>query len=589
MKQMDYRGILILLLCVLAQTVRADWTTVWSEDFDDEEYVAARVLNESKGWVIVTCSLVANSNNSTKCLRIGKPDETGSATTCAIGVVGHLILTFNYKRSTQNYSSFSVSVTEGTISEAQKSFSLSDDSYNSATFNIINATESTKIIFSGSIGGVLIDNIVVQADVASSNTVEAPTFSLTNYYYPTAQLLTMDCETEGATIYYTTDGSTPTDESTLYESAITISEPQTVKAIAYKDETASAVTSADYYVGSCLFVDEFSEETDGYKVLTSSYQVDKLDIGRSAILTFRLRGRTASSSATLNLSENYTALGSNQTRPISGLQELTPTQGEWTLYTYPVPMQFPNSTVTVTISSSNCNLDNVLLVTPQTITLDQDAAGNSALLESHIGEIVDVATRRTLRGGIWNTLCLPFDVYRGDLYTAIGVAQGVTMTTYSSCSDNVMTFSDVGGGTVAAGTPFLMKCDRDSVNPTFRAVTIKTATPQSVLYNGVSFKGCFGPTPLNTDGTDLFLGTDNFLYSPASGTNTLGGLRAYIHFEGADPARLVLSFEDSPTMIRERVAERRDNAPAVYTLQGQRVAKPMRGLYVSEGKKFVVK
>jgi len=587
MKQMDYRGILILLLCVLAQTVRADWTTVWSEDFDDKTIAGLRAAD----WDISYGGISNNANNSTSCLRIGRDDSDGSATTPGIGIVGNLKLTFNYVRNTSYTTTFTINVIGGgAINEAQKQFTLTDNTYQSVTFNITNAVEATKIVFSVNYGGiVLIDNIVVQADVTSSNTVEAPTFSLTNYYYPTAQLLTMDCETGGASIYYTTDGSAPTDESTLYEGAITISEPQTVKAIAYKDETASAVTSADYYVGSCLFVDEFSEETDGYKVLTSSYQVDKLDIGRSAILTFRLRGRTASSSATLNLTENYTALGSNQTRPISGLQELTPTQGEWTLYTYPVPMQFPNSTVTVTISSSNCDLDNVLLVTPQTITLDQDATGNSALLESHIGEIVDVATRRTLRGGIWNTLCLPFDVYRGDLYTAIGVAQGVTMTTYSSCSDNVMTFSDVGGGTVAAGTPFLMKCDRDSVNPTFRAVTIKTATPQSVLYNGVSFKGCFGPTPLNTDGTDLFLGTDNFLYSPASGTNTLGGLRAYIHFEGADPARLVLSFEDSPTMIRERVAERRDNAPAVYTLQGQRVATPMRGLYVSEGKKFVVK
>ena len=47
----------------------------------------------------------------------------------------------------------------------------------------------------------------------------------------------------GAEIHYTTDGSTPTAESTLYSEAFTLSDTATVKAIAIKDGESSEVAS----------------------------------------------------------------------------------------------------------------------------------------------------------------------------------------------------------------------------------------------------------------------------------------------------------------------------------------------------------
>lgn len=59
--------------------------------------------------------------------------------------------------------------------------------------------------------------------------------------------VTINCATDGAKIYYTTDGSDPTNDSTLYEEAFTISATTTVKAIAVKDNwTASGVVSETY-------------------------------------------------------------------------------------------------------------------------------------------------------------------------------------------------------------------------------------------------------------------------------------------------------------------------------------------------------
>lgn len=62
--------------------------------------------------------------------------------------------------------------------------------------------------------------------------------------------VTMTCDTASATIYYTTDGTTPSAESTAYSEAITLTETTTFKAIAVKEGSADShvVTEECEYV-----------------------------------------------------------------------------------------------------------------------------------------------------------------------------------------------------------------------------------------------------------------------------------------------------------------------------------------------------
>lgn len=80
-------------------------------------------------------------------------------------------------------------------------------------------------------------------------TVATPTFSVASGEVENGTSVTITCATEGAKIYYTTDGSAPTVASTEYTAAISITEEVTIKAIAVKAEmNDSAVASVSYTI-----------------------------------------------------------------------------------------------------------------------------------------------------------------------------------------------------------------------------------------------------------------------------------------------------------------------------------------------------
>jgi len=91
--------------------------------------------------------------------------------------------------------------------------------------------------------GMTIENYVTECAA-----VEAPTFSVAAGTYNEAQSVELSCATENATIRYTTDGSVPSKTSgTVYNNtAITIDQSMTLKAIAYKGDDESDVAEAAY-------------------------------------------------------------------------------------------------------------------------------------------------------------------------------------------------------------------------------------------------------------------------------------------------------------------------------------------------------
>ena len=91
-------------------------------------------------------------------------------------------------------------------------------------------------------------SLVATAKYVINTPPDAPKFSLAAGTYQSVQTVTMTCATSGASIYYTTDGSTPTVASTLYTAPITLDKTTTLKAVAVKSTLYSSVTSAAYTI-----------------------------------------------------------------------------------------------------------------------------------------------------------------------------------------------------------------------------------------------------------------------------------------------------------------------------------------------------
>ena len=113
------------------------------------------------------------------------------------------------------------------------------------------ATGDKDITFttSGDAGNLGFKSLTITYASGGSTTVATPTFTPAEGTYSSTQTVTISCETSGATIYYTTDGTIPTTSSTTYSAAISVSSTTTIKAIAAKsDMTTSDMASATYTI-----------------------------------------------------------------------------------------------------------------------------------------------------------------------------------------------------------------------------------------------------------------------------------------------------------------------------------------------------
>jgi|GEM_PF-700114 len=257
------------------------------------------------------------------------------------------------------------------LSNAPVTFTVSSGSGLIATSSTGSPTYSSSVSLRTTANGqalvylqdanVGLDTITVTAGTAipvlfSETNLPAPVqFSAANGTYYSPQAETLISATAGAAIYYTTNGSTPTTNSTLYTGAINVSAPTVINAIAVKNGIVSTVGSVTLNVINPVLT-----------IVSGNNQM--LFPGITAPLVFQISNTNGL--ALTNLPVSFSAsgtglIGTNSAGPFSSSNQiLSDTNGQIQIYVL-MPTPATNFAVTATVGPTNaqtnvvCNVNAV--------------------------------------------------------------------------------------------------------------------------------------------------------------------------------------------------------------------------------------
>lgn len=186
--------------------------------------------------------------DATKGIQLGsknKPTKSYSLSTS--GFTGNTIksITVNSSIASGGDATLTVSVGGTNVINAQTLTTTATD-YSAENLNVtgdvaISWTCTTKAFYIKSIS-------ITYATAQGVVVVTAPTFTPEGGKYTEAQTVTLKAD-DGCTIYYTIDGTTPSDESTKYTDPIQVDKTTTIKAVAIDgDDNKSSIVSATYTI-----------------------------------------------------------------------------------------------------------------------------------------------------------------------------------------------------------------------------------------------------------------------------------------------------------------------------------------------------
>lgn len=269
------------------------------------------------------------------------------------------------------------------------------------------------------------------------------------------------------------------------------------------------------------------------------------------------------------------------------------------VYTFVVP--YTTSYLQVIVNTFT--LGNILYIYD-----NKDIRPTIANYHGHSVDFADLRVRTLYRDGVWNTLCLPFNVsdlsdtcLKGATLMELGNSSGCN--TGFDATTGTLTLDFVPASSIEAGHAYLVKWETtgDPIeDPWFENVTVVDENPENqkvVSQDGsVTFVGSYCPvTFTGGDRSVLYLGSNSNLYFPAA-DRTMGAFRAYfrLNLNAASKVKaFVLNFnEDDADGINSLTP---DPSPRTgeewYTLDGRKLnEKPSKGgIYIHNGRKEVLK
>lgn len=206
--------------------------------------------------------------------------------------------------------------------------------------------------------------------------------------------------------------------------------------------------------------------------------------------------------------------------------------------------------------------------------------------------------KRYLSASQWRAMSLPYNLDEEQTTKLFGKGAKITTLTSVVRDDQKKTLSISFGpvNSIEANKPYLVKVAADRQEFVLEGVSLDVDkfTSTSVNINGVRFVST-APAEDGTDRTELPMNayylSNNVFYPHKNNKVTIKAGLCYMVL-GAEAAAkgYSLNFQNedgSVTGIQEIPAARENKAMEIYTLQGVRVLRPGKGIYIVNGKKMV--
>lgn len=217
-------------------------------------------------------------------------------------------------------------------------------------------------------------------------------------------------------------------------------------------------------------------------------------------------------------------------------------------------------------------------------------------------EDVNVVVSRTIKGGEWSTICLPFAMDANQIAEAFGSAEIADFASWTSESDDTY---DVAGITLEfesvdameANHPYIIKVGSDIESFRVDGVTIEPEeAPKYSVGRSSRTKGTFYGTYTKTvvPEENLFLSGNKFWYSV--GTTNMKGFRGYFelrdvldaYYEEA-PVKINLTVDGTTAISNIDLVKSSNNE--IFSVNGIKMGNDMnrlnKGIYIVNGKKIV--
>ena len=644
---MKRKHIKMLLFCSLLLIVQATWADgvkhlAFLETFDvtsgtggndnqfNDNIGSSKIQCDQEGWSSTKCG------GANQCLKFGTGSEDGICTTPQIILFGKQgVLYFDAAGWASGQKTLEITANEGVTFQESTTFDLTAAKWQRSIaihFTLESATY-LQLTFKGRRG--FLDNIRVEEDVTAIN---APTLPDEYLFWPkTTETATTNITlipSDSTTVYYTTDGTEPSETNGNIATLTTnfmITGTTTVKARAYYQGIASDLVSKTYTEGETVnSITAFKAKNEGDEVRLfipydsqarvlhgqdgKAYLYDNtgplcLDFGTTA--TFNpmpkdnqhvagwIIGKKQTADgllklvATSNTNTNHLALADRVSEPniapteIEQYTDISNLIGGWVKgsnircienYIIDDTNAYDRALVDVSgiVTASNTITPmRIMDNRPLTFVIDEDMEFCSPAADL---KHVSVRLKRTLKANQWNTFCIPMCLPR---------LEGLELRKFNDVNGNVMHFDNCYD--IEAGMPYLAKPSEDIVDPVLDDVTLASQSARNVGENDFEFKATYSPMELETDKTELFLTSSGKLAYPSSdATATIKGLRAYFKVPAGADARLNIDGIDTSLELVNDVQCSMFNIQ-YYDLQGRKVSNPAKGIYISNHKKVVIK